>query len=174
VIGSWLGEVLNMEIEIQPHQGIGPISFGMTRDEVAVVMARKGGGKPEAKGKETDCYYDASFQVSFGDLGRADFIEAFSSLALKFDVVFREQNVFNLSADELLAFLQLHDRTDLELSRPPGEYIFAELILTLWGRDKQYDHLGGGQRTVFSAIGIGAPTYLEAIRAIRRRHKRRA
>jgi hypothetical protein len=43
-------------------------------------MARVGGGRPRARDDETECYFGAAFQVSFGDGGLADFIEVASSL----------------------------------------------------------------------------------------------
>ena len=156
-----------MQFTLQPHRGIGPISFGMNRNEVAMVMGGVGGGRPVPRsvGEETDCYFDNFFQVSFEDAGRADFIEVSSGLAAT--VLFDGQDVFDLPADELLALIGRHDRPDPELSEPPDSYIFPDLILSLWGRDEQYDHKGGGQRPVFAAVGLGAPSYLAAIRAIR-------
>ena len=38
------------------------------------------------------------------------------------------------------------------------------LILSLWGRDAQYDRKG--QRPTFGAVGVGAPTYLAAVKAV--------
>jgi hypothetical protein len=83
--------------------------------------------------------------------------------------MFAGQDVLDTPADELLELIQQFDRPDAELSRPPQSYIFSELILTLWGRDSQYDYKGGRQRPLFGAVGVGGPTYLKAIQAIRRR-----
>ncbi len=154
-----------MEFAIEPHRGIGPASFGMSREEVREALARAGGGRPRARNAETDCYFGAAFQVSFGDEGLADFIEVASSIAV--EVVLDGLDVFYTPADELLAAVRRLDQPDPELSRPPQSYIFPRLILTLWGRDKQYDHRRGQQRPMFAAVGVGAPSYLAAIRAIR-------
>jgi hypothetical protein len=55
-----------MEFAIEPHRGIGPVRFGMTRQEVATAMAAVGGGPPQARSAETDRFFGYAFQVSFG------------------------------------------------------------------------------------------------------------
>jgi hypothetical protein len=155
-----------MDFIIEAHRGIGPISFGMTREEVVAVMHRVGGGPPRVRGKETECFFRNAFQVSFGDAGRADFIEVASSLQAQ--VLFAGQDIFDSPADELVALILRFDRPDLELSDPPDSYIFPEIILSLYGRDTQYDYKGGRQRPIFAAVGVGTPNYLKAVRAIQR------
>ncbi len=156
-----------MQFIIKPHRGIGPIAFGMSREEVVAAMSGIGGGLPVSRSKDTDCFFRNAFQVSFGDAGRADFIEVTSALSV--EVVFNGIDIFDIPADELLALIQEYDEPDHELSRPPDSYIFSDLILTLWGQDKQYDHKGGQRRPMFAAVGVGAASYLAAIRAIHRR-----
>ncbi len=156
-----------MTFAIEPHRGIGPISFGMGRAPVAAAMAECGGGRPVKRNEEIDCFFENAFQVSFGDNGKADFIEVCSVIAA--DVLFDGRDVFELHADELLRLIRIHEAEDTELSEPDDSYMFSGLILTLWGRDEQYDHKGGEQRPVFATVGVGAPSYLEAIRAIHRK-----
>lgn len=153
-----------MIFAIEPHRGIGPISFGMDRAQVAVAMAKCGGGRPVKRSTEIDCFFENAFQVSFDDDGKADFIEVCSGIAA--DVVFEGCDVFDLHADELLRLIREHEQEDTELSEPDDSYMFSGLILALWGRDEQYDHKGGEQRPVFATVGVGAPSYLESIRAI--------
>jgi hypothetical protein len=155
-----------MSFAIEPHRGLGPVSFGMTREEVAAAMAGVGAGPPKARRRQTDCFFRSAFQVSFGNAGRVDFIEVASSLPA--EVLFAGQDVLDTPADDLLALIQQFDRADAELSHPPNEFVFPELILTLWGRDRQYDHKGGRRRPMFAAVGVGGPTYLDAIRGLRR------
>lgn len=154
-----------MVFNIEPHRGIGPVSFGMTREEVAKAMTAIRGGNPEKRNEETDCYFRNSFQVSFGNAGTADFIELASDKS--FGAMLNGRDVFDMHADDLLAFLRTMEDPDPALSDPPDEYLFSGLILTLWGRDEQYDHKRDESRPVFAAVGIGGPTYLEASRAIR-------
>lgn len=154
-----------MEFVIEPHRGIGPISFGMSRKEVSTAMARVRGGRPDARNEQTDCYFGAAFQVSFGDGEKADFIEVASSIDAV--VLLNGLDVFDTPAKQLLAFVSQLDEAAPELSEPPDSYTYPNLIFTLWGRDKQYDHRGGQKRPVFAAVGVGAESYLAAIRAIR-------
>lgn len=155
-----------MELFIEPHRGIGPVSFGMTRAEVAVVMDAIGGGSPIPRGMNVDCFFDNSFQIAFGDAGHADFIEISSSMPVP--VLYSGRDVRDTPADELLALIQLSEPADPELSGSE-EYVFSKQILALWGPDTQYDYLGGRKRAVFATVAIGGPTYLAAIRAIRKR-----
>lgn len=162
----WFGDGgRGVELVIEPHRGIGPIRFGMDRVMVRDEMERLGEGRPRPRGEETDCYFGAAFQVSFGDEGLADFIELASSIEA--EVWFEGLDVFDTPADELLAAVGRLDHPAPELSRPPQSYIFPGLILTLWGRDKQYDHRRGRSRPMFGAVGVGAPSYLAVIRTIR-------
>lgn len=149
-----------MEFHIDPHRGIGPVAFGMTPAEVRREMQHA----PRAKGPRSDCYFGNSFQVSYGEDG-VEFIEVASSIeaVVLFDIV----DVFDTPADELLAAIARRDTADPLLSKPPNQYVFPELILTLWGRSAQYDHRGNRTRPVFAAVGIGTPGYVAAIRAIK-------
>ncbi len=153
-----------MIFEIEPHRGIGPVSFGMTRSDVVAAMATCGGGSLVVRNEETECFFENAFQVSFGDAGRVDFIEVCSGIPA--EVRFASRDVFDLHADDLLELIRGHEQEDPTLSDPDDSYVFAGLILTLWGRDEQYDHKGGEQRPVFATVGVGAPSYLAAIRAI--------
>lgn len=155
-----------VEFVIEPHRGIGPISFGASRAEVVTAMAAIGGGLPYARNPDTDCFFKNAFQVSFGDAGSADFIELCSGIPHA--VLLDGRDVFDMSADELLSLVRRHEPEDAALSQPPHSYLFSGLILTLWDSDEQYDYKGGERRPVFGAVGIGAPSYLAAIRAIHR------
>ena len=153
-----------MELVIEPHRGIGSIRFGMDRAMVRDEMERLGEGHPQTRGQETDCYFGAAFQVSFGDEGLVDFIELASSIEA--EVFFDGLDVFDTPAGKLLTAVRRLDQPAPDLSHPPQSYIFPGLILTLWGRDKQYDHRRSQSRPIFGAVGVGAPSYLAAIQAI--------
>lgn len=153
-----------MDLYIDPHRGIGPVVFGMS----AAGVRRELGHAPRAKGPRTDCYLGGSFQVSFGGDG-VEFIEVASSI--EETVLFDGADVFGTPADQLLTAISRRDTADPVLSRPPNQYVFPGLILTLWGRATQYDHRGGRTRPVFAAVGLGSAAYLASIRAVRE-HRR--
>ena len=156
-----------MQFEIEPHRGIGPISFGMTRAEVASAMDAAGDGPRVSKGEKTDVYFDSCFQVEFDTGDRVDFIEVWNDIKLVF--TFGGRDVFDRSGNELVAMLSELDSPDPELTHVDHEYVFPRLILTLWDLDKQYDRKGDEQRLVFGTVGVGTPRYLAAIRRIRAR-----
>jgi hypothetical protein len=162
-LGRSAPEGAPMEFAVEPHRGVGPISFGMTREQVAAAMAEVGGGPPRARFAQTDCFFDYAFQVSFGNAGRADFIEVASHLPG--EALFAGRDVFATPADELLAVARQSDQPDPGLSDPPRRYLFPRLILSLSERDERLDR-GGVRRDTFGCVGIGGPTYLEAIRKI--------
>lgn len=162
IVSHWT--VAQLKYLIEPHIGIGPISLGMIRDEVVAAMEQCGGGPPVPRGSETECFFENAFQVSFDGTDKADFIEICSGIPG--EVLFGDRDVFDMHADELLALIRNYEEPDHKLSEPPDSYVFSGLILTLWGRDEQYDYKGGEQRPVFATVGIGAPSYLVAIREI--------
>jgi len=155
---------VQLQFVLDPGRGVGPVNFGMSREEVAAAMAQIGGGVARSKNTETECYFDNAFQVSFGNAGRVDFIEVASSLNA--EVLFVGRDITDTPADELLALLGQYDEFDPKLSHPPQQYIFPNLILSLWGQDSQYDYKGGRKQPLFGAFGMGGPTYLAAVRAI--------
>jgi hypothetical protein len=164
-----------VEFKIEPHRGIGPVSLGMSRAEVAAIMDLAGGGSPQSKSKSTDCFFENAFQVSFDEIGIADFIEVSNNVQLVFS--FKGHDVFDMLGSELIALLQELDQPDPDLSsatcRAGSEYTFPGLILTLWELDSQYDHKGGQKRPMFGAVGVGTEHYLATVGAIRSRHQER-
>src|SRR5262245_52967287 len=158
-----------MVFEIEPHRGIGPVCLGMTRAEVTATMTALGGGPPRARFETTDCFFKNSFQVSFTSEGVANFIEVANDVDHVFE--FEGHDVFDLPAAELVKLIQQFDNPDPQLSSPPSELLFPNLILTLWEPAEDYDRKGGHKRPVFGAFGIGAPTYLTLVREIAARRK---
>ena len=55
-----------MKFAIEPRRGIGPVSLGMSREQVAAAMGAVGGGPPRPRAAQTDCFFDYAFQVLFG------------------------------------------------------------------------------------------------------------
>jgi hypothetical protein len=153
-----------MEFTIEPHRGIGPVSFGMNRAEVASAMRAVGGGPSLPKGETTDCYFDGCFQIAFDTEGRVDFIEVWNDTRIVFS--FGGRDVFDLSGNELVAMLSELDSPDPELTHADHEHVFPQLILTLWDLDTQYDRKGSEQRRVFGTVGVGTARYLAEIRRI--------
>jgi hypothetical protein len=80
-------------------------------------------------------------------------------------ISWREMDVFDTPADDLLTELEKHDTNDATLG-DNCSYCFPKLIVALWNADSQYDRRGRETRPIFGAVGIGDARYLSAIRAI--------
>lgn len=154
-----------MRFEIEPHVGIAPIRFGMSRADVVQEMAKIGGGNPVDKGGVIDCFFNNGFQVSYRD-DTVEFIEVCNEPDHTF--VLAGMDVFDMPANELVARLEALDSVDPVLS-DNYSYCFPNLIVSLWEADEQYDRKGGEKRPIFGAVGIGDERYLAAIRAIHSR-----
>jgi hypothetical protein len=44
-----------------------------------------------------------------------------------------------------------------------SEYVFPNIIVTLWDADSQYDHLAGESRPVYCQVGVGSREYLRVV-----------
>lgn len=151
-----------MRFEIEPHVGIAPIRFGMSRADVVWEMTKIGGGNPVAKSNGIDCFFNNAFQVSYRD-GTVEFIEVYNEPDHTF--ILAGLDVFDAPADQLVARLEALDSVDSELS-DKCSYCFSNLIVSLWEADEQYDRKGGETRPIFGAVGIGDDRYLAAIQQI--------
>jgi len=154
-----------MRFEIIPHKGIGPVLLGMNRSEVITIMAGIGGGSPESRSDLTDCFFENSFQVSYNDQGKVEFIEIANDPQHEF--ILWDRDVFDQTAHETLSHIMQFDSADPELSEGENNFFFSSLILTLWDIDEQYDHKGGQKRPMVGAIGVGDQNYLSEIRNIK-------
>src|SRR5208283_1629982 len=140
----------------------GPIRFGMSRKQVAEVMSKEKGALPLSKRGEIDCFFQACFQISYTPREEVDFIEVASGGP---QLIFQGADLFKLSAADLVRHVEKVDKADLDLCKPPSDYLFLKLILTL--SEPRFDnepHSGIPDR--YEAIGLGNEKYLAAIRRI--------
>jgi hypothetical protein len=160
--------VLPTELEIVPHVGIGPVRFGMTREEVNVALSALAGAKPGRPkgGRSTTImsYLRGSLQVEFGADGTASFIEVSGDQATL--CTYKGCDVFDLPATESFALFAADDASGQHAFSAAG-YLFPQLIVALWCADTQYDHKGNVSRSVYATVGVGDARYLEAIRKSR-------
>lgn len=97
--------------EVAPLQGIGPIRFGMTREEsrqaMAIVprpVARFAGSPPQ------DMYYESSFQVHFDETDRVVFIEVAASREFAAD--YKGHKILRMSPGRAVALVDAGDKYD--------------------------------------------------------------
>ncbi len=155
-----------MDLEIRPHEGVGPVALGMTRDEVRAALAAVPGAMDRASSRGSlDYFFCNALQVEYAASGRASFIGVSWWPDVQTSFRLFGVNPWALPATELFKLLALADGGDHQFNG--SEYLFRNLIVTVWDADSQYDHLGHERRPVYAQVGIGNTEYLQAIDAIR-------
>src|SRR5215475_12130698 len=94
-----------MRFEIVPLEGIGPVRLGMTRKQsrLAMNIPYDSYHKTPNSPALTDCYLNNSFQVFFDKNDCVEFIEL--SRGGPFEAIYKEINVFETLAEDLVAFI---------------------------------------------------------------------
>ena len=145
--------------EVIPRVGIGPVSLGMTREEVRRVMPgpcesfRKGLNAQH----ETDAFHKNGFQVFYGgDLPVVEYIELFRESG--FRVVYRGVDVFATPAADVVAHVSDDAPFDAAHWELGFSYIFPDLDLSLW-RPVVPESPDGPEGREFSTVGIGVAGY---------------
>ncbi|WP_282110341.1 hypothetical protein [Shewanella algicola] len=141
-----------MKFEIEPHIGVGPIKFGMNRQEVEACF-----GKPEFDSDDRVGFM-SGFLVDFDSNGKVEFIELANSR--KFDVIYRGVNLHSIKSDDVVTFLEKYDAYDKSDAEVGHSYIFKILQLSLWRRTVPADdNDADGQH--FDSVGIACGNYFE-------------
>ena len=150
-----------MILSIEPGIGIGPIKFGMSREEAQSVIGIK---NHSGSGKNTEKYFSYSVDVEFTD-NKVSFIGV--SQDKNYSLLYKGFDPFDMEAAELFELVSQHESGEHVFD--DSQYIFPDQIITLWDADEQYDRKGGEERKVWAQIGLGSNVYLEAIQRITRR-----
>jgi hypothetical protein len=91
------------DYEVVPHVGVGPVRFGMTREQVRRAMP--GPCEPFRKGpfaqQETDAFQGSAFQVFYGDAATVEFIELSKGQEVR--ARYAGLSIFETPADEVVA-----------------------------------------------------------------------
>ncbi|GGP60229.1 hypothetical protein [Shewanella saliphila] len=146
-----------MEFLIKPHDGIGPIKLGMSREQVKelfVVFFTLSDGA-------SDFYFDSCFQIEFeNDL--VDFIGV--SQNEHYRLMFGGIDAFDVEGITLFNAVSANESEIHAFNK--SEYIFPDQIVTLWDMDEQYDYLGNHKRKVWAQVGIGTKSYLKVVNGL--------
>lgn len=141
-----------LNFEIIPHEGVGPVKFGMKAHEVEAVM-----GKPEDI-QDNRHYYLSGFMVDFNTSGKVEFIELADSP--KFQAKYHGRNLHKLKSDEALNYVSQFDTFDTDDPELGYSYIFKNLQLSLWRGtlpEDEFDEDGA----YFEAVGIASDNYFD-------------
>ncbi len=143
---------------IKPGIGIGPIEFGMSINDVHLVL-----GEPEISEKDKEIYLGGII-VHYSSHGKVEFIETASSD--QYQCLYQDQCLHNMLADDVLELVcQQHeyDKTDPEVGY---SYIFLQPQLSLWRgtmpeEDQEDDDPEG---RYFEAVGLAMTGYFKQTR----------
>jgi hypothetical protein len=141
-----------MEFVIKPHDGIGLIKLGMSREQVKELFS----GFFTLSDGTSDFYFDSCLQIDFeNDL--VDFIGV--SQNVNYQLMFGGIDAFDVEGITLFNAISANESESHSFNE--SEYIFPDQIVTLWDMDEQYDYLGNHKRKVWAQVGIGSKSYLE-------------
>ena len=146
-----------MEFLIKPHDGIGPIKLGMSREQVKELLA----GFFTLSDGASDHYFDSCLQIEFEN-NSVDFIGVSHNAA--FTVSYENSNVFGIEGTALFYSIESNESGNHCLNE--SEYLFPDQIITLWDSDFQYDYIGNHKRNVWAQVGTGTKSYFQAVNGV--------
>jgi|SRR5471030_1445913 len=144
---------MNTNFEISARAGVGPILFGMGRDDVRNLLGEPGWVKTHRE------EYLQGFIVHYDVAQSVEFIELANSEL--FNATFHGTNLHKTIAEEALSFVcqfSTFDDADTELGY---SYIFPFLELSLW-RSVIPESSQDPDGKYFEAIGVGKAGYYSA------------
>lgn len=146
-----------VEYEVVPHEGVGPIRFGMTRDEVHAEF-----GTPEYTSPDNREGFLEGFLIDFNSDGFVEFVELAKSN--KFRALFHGKCLHEMLADDAVEYVQRYGRYDEDDPELGHSYVFLDLQLSLWRptvpRPGQSEHDPDGR--YFHAIGVAEDGYFNS------------
>ncbi len=133
---------------VEPHRGVGPVRFSMSRGEVRAAML----AVPTAFGRGTgdspvDAWHDFVLQVFYDADDRVEYIEVERDEALQ-PVLYGEP-VLALSIDRALAHVRRHGHEQPDCDELPYACVFPALDLALWRPHAGEQHAG-----CFASLGV--------------------
>lgn len=153
-------------LEIIPHNGVGPIKFGMKSNQVKEAIKELCGlNYDHSESNGLDYFFKSALEVSYDKNGKVDFIGAQPYDGCGCEFTLFNINPYEFDSKTLFDLISKKDHSQIH-EYAPYEYIFNELILTLWDADEQYDYKNNESQPVYGQIGIGNHKYQESIKSI--------
>lgn len=137
--------------EVQPHGGVGPMRFGMSRAEVRAAMP----AVPVAFGRQAgdapvDAWHDFVLQVFYDAEDCVEYIEVERDEALQARLY--DEAILLLPVDRALAHVCRHGHDQPEGDQLPYAHVFPALDLALW-RPHDGEEITG----CFASLGVARP-----------------
>jgi hypothetical protein len=153
-------ENIMLEFKIEPHIGVGPVKLGENRNVLRDILREYG---LQASHSTARSDYFEGVQVEYTD-DHASFIGLSFSKVILF--TYDGINVFDIEAERLFRIFSGIDKTKNHFFNK-YEYLFPELVVTLWDADEQYDRLNKERRQIWAQVGVGNDIYLSKVLKIR-------
>jgi hypothetical protein len=143
---------------VVPHEGVGPVRLGMSRDEARSAMALpvQSFKKTESSTALTDAYLDSCFQVFFDNEERVEYVEL--SHCKSFITLYNGINVFATKAEDLIEFISKTAPYDANRRELGYSYVFPALELSVW-RSTMPEDGEDEEGRFFMTIGVGKSGY---------------
>lgn len=136
------------EYAIEPHGGVGPVRFGMSRADVRqavpAVPTAFGRGPGESP---VDAWHDFVLQVFYDEDDRVEYVEVERDERVR-GVLYGEA-VLALPVDRALAHVCRHGHDQPETAQLPYAHVFGALDLALWR-----PHDGEEDTGCFASLGV--------------------
>jgi hypothetical protein len=153
------------QLDINPHDGVGPVKLGMTRSAVKTALSSYDNHRLDQSDETLDYAFGNSLQIEYDNDGHVQFIGAGFYEDCGCDYWFADRHIAEYEASELFALLSKLDKTNPEFS-PRSEHCFKSIGIVVSVADPQYDYLGDYQRPVYGQVSVINQQYLDAVAAI--------
>jgi hypothetical protein len=156
---------MSSQLDINPHDGVGPVKLGMTRSAVKLALSTEEDHRLDQSSSETSDYaFGNSLQIEYDNAGHVQFIGVGFYDDCGCDYWFADRHIAEYEASELFALLSKLDKSNPEFTR--SEHCFETIGIVVSGADPQYDYLGDHQRPVYGQVSVVNQQYFDAVAAI--------
>jgi hypothetical protein len=153
------------QLDITPHDGVGPVKLGMTRSAVKTALSSYDNHRLDQSDETLDYAFGNSLQIEYDNDGHVQFIGVGFYEDCGCDYWFADRHIAEYEASELFALLSQLDKSN-PVFTPHSEHCFASIGVVVSGADPQYDYLGDHQRPVYGQVSVINQQYLDAVAAI--------
>jgi len=157
-----------IRLQFVPHDGLGPLKLGATRQALRAAAAALGLAAGPTH-SESDAFAEESVQVDYDAGGRARFIGV-APLPEIHRVTLAGLDCADTPAADLFRAIAAAEGGGDSGFDPVG-HLFPRQIVALWAADEQYDLIapGGRRRPIWGQVGIGTPAYRDLVEKTRAR-----
>jgi hypothetical protein len=156
--------IFQLNLTIQPHIGVGPITLGMTRSQVHKALSIIPNNNLDQTAATLDYAFRNSLQIEYDSNGQAMFIGVGFYDDCGCDYSFHDRHIGDYSAPELFALLSTLDDSNPDYHS--GEHCFKTIGIVVSGASPEHDYRGGRSRSIYGQVCVVNQQYFEALKAI--------